>query len=767
MYFYRVLAIAVFISGAGWAQTSAAASWTNDAKIESRANVLLQQMTQEEKIGQLVQYSYGMATGPGTGREDYRELAAKGALGSVLNLTGAAETNALQKIAVEKSRLHIPLLFGLDVIHGYRTEFPVPLALAATWDPELVERISRIAAKEASHEGVRWTFSPMVDIARDARWGRIVEGAGEDTYLGSAMAAAYVRGYQGTRLDDPESIAACTKHFVGYGAAEGGRDYNTAEIPERLLRQVYLPPFQATVDAGAATFMSAFNSLNEVPASANPFTLTDVLRKEWNFKGMVVSDWQAINELMEHGIANDRAIAAQKAINAGVDMDMEGGLYAKYLAGLVQSGKVSQATLDEAVRRVLRVKLALGLFEHPYAATSGAQPQGLDPANVAAARTAAEESFVLLKNAAAQGSAPVLPLNALLKRIALVGPLADSAQNMLGSWPGKGNPKDVITLRAALQQHLARIGGQLLYAPGTEIVGSSEQGFAEAIDAARKADLVVLALGEDAGLMTGEAASRTRLDLPGNQEALLEKVAATGKPVVLIVFSGRPLVLNWAAAHVPAILEAWFPGVQAGAALDRILFGEASPSGKLTVSFPRAVGQEPLYYNVLNTGRPAEKVDLSHPPANSEEKYHSRYLDEQNSALFPFGYGLSYSTFTYSSTSIDAQSVSAKALNADGAAAIHVSAEVRNTGTRNAAEVVQLYIHETGTSVARPVRELKGFQRIVLAPGAVQRVNFTVSAKELRFWNIRMDNVVEPAQVTVWVAPSSTQGEPAQFNITE
>ena len=738
------------------APAAAQSTWSNDPQIETRVEQLLKQMTLDEKIGQLVQYSAGAPTGPGTGRTNYKELAAKGVLGSLINITGTAETNAMQKIAVEQSRLHIPLLFGLDIIHGYRTTFPVPLGLSATWDPALVEQTARVAAREGSEAGVRWTFSPMVDIARDARWGRIVEGAGEDPYLGSALAAAYVRGYQGAKLSDPESIAACSKHFVGYGAAEGGRDYNAAEIPLRLLRQVYLPPFQATIDAGSATFMSAFEALNEVPASANAFTLTQVLRKEWGFKGFVVSDWNSIGELIPQGVANSAEVAARKALLAGVDMDMESNFYAPHLASLVKSGAVPESVIDESVRRILRVKFALGLFDHPY---TEVKPAGLAPVDVELTRKAAEESFVLLRN---EGG--TLPLNANGKTIALIGPLADDAGQMLGSWAAKGNAKDVVTLRSALSQQVEAAQGHVLYAKGTEIMGSSDVGFSDAVGVAKKSDIVVLALGEDAVWMTGEAGSRTRLDLPGNQQQLLEAVVATGKPTVLVVFSGRPLVLNWAAQHVSAILEAWFPGVQAGPALANVLLGASSPSGRLTVSFPRAVGQEPLYYNHFSTGRPADGVDLSRPPKTDKEKYVSRYVDEQNSALYPFGFGLTYSTIAYSPPTVSATTISAKDLNA-GSASLKVTAEIHNEGTRAADEVVQLYIRQTGTSIVRPVRELKGFRRVTLVPGQSQKVEFTLGRDELRFWNIDLKNVVEPAQLSVWVAPDSTQGRPVEVSI--
>lgn len=754
---FRILVVCSLLLSVVAAQSPAPPAWGNDPQVESKIDALLKQMTLDEKVGQLVTYSAGAPTGPGTGRSDYKEMTAAGRLGSLFNLTGASETNAMQKIAIEKSRLHIPLLFGLDVIHGYRTEFPVPLGMSATWDPALVEQAAHVAAKEAGADGVRWTYSPMVDIARDARWGRIIEGAGEDPYLGSALAAAYVRGYQGARLSDPDSIAACTKHFVGYGAAEGGRDYNTTEIPDRLLRQVYLPPFQATVDAGVATFMSAFNSLNEVPASANPFTLSQVLKKEWAFKGFVTSDWNSIGELIPQGIAADHAVAAAKAFNAGVDMDMESNAYGPHLANEVKQGAVKESEIDEGVRRVLRVKFALGLFDHPY--TEAKATNKISPADADLARKAAEESFVLLKN-----DGGVLPLKANGKTVALIGPLADDAGQMLGSWGAKSQASDVVTLRAALTKQLEGAQGHVLYAKGTDILTTSDRGFADAVAAAKKSDIVVLAVGEDAVWMTGEAGSRAHLDLPGNQQQLLEAVAAAGKPVVLLVFSGRPLILNWAAQRVPAIMEVWYPGVQAGPALANVLLGTSAPSGRLTTSFPRAVGQEPLYYNHFNTGRPADGVDLSRPPTNGEEKYRSRYVDEQNSALYPFGYGLTYSAITYSPTTVSATTTSAKDLNA-GAAKLTVSAEVRNTGGRAADEVVQLYIRQTGTSVVRPVRELKGFRRIALAPGQSQKVEFTLGADELRFWNIDMKNIVEPAQLTVWIAPDSTQGTPAKVTI--
>jgi beta-glucosidase len=743
------------------------ASPLNSPAIESKVNALLKQMTLEEKVGQLNQYSAGAPTGPGTGRSDYVEMISKGEIGSLFNVKGAKDTNAFQRVALEKSRLKIPILFGLDVIHGYRTIFPVPLGMSATWNPDLVERAARLAAQETAAEGIRWTFSPMVDIARDARWGRITEGAGEDPYLGSLIAAAYIRGYQG-KVGMPDTIAACAKHYVGYGAAEGGRDYNTTEISEHTLRQVYLPPFKATVDAGALTFMSAFNSINGVPASANRFTLRQILRKEWGFKGTVVSDWTSIAETIAHGTAIDGKAAARKSFLAGVDMDMESNLYHQYLAGLVKSGAIPQATLDESVRNVLRVKYALGLFDNPYTEEArtiyGGKP--IPPASRELARDAAEESFVLLKNGSPHGQ-PVLPLQAgTAKTIALIGPLADDAGNMLGSWGADGKPEDVVTLRKALTEFAASNGIKVNFAQGTEIVGGTDAQTNEALEAARAADVVLLAVGEDAGLMTGEAGSRTRLELPGQQSRLVEQIAALGKPTVMIVFSGRPLALSYIEGKVNAILEAWFPGVEAGPALVRTLFGAVSPQGRLTASFPRYVGQEPLYYNALNTGRPVPpNIDLSKPTGSvPNDKYFSRYIDEQNAPAYPFGYGLTYTTFSYGAPKLSATSTSISSLGG-GAGTIRVTAEVRNAGSRPGQETVQLYVGQRGTSVSLPVRELKGFQKVSLAPGESKTVEFTVGREQLSFWNIDNKFTVEPARVRVWVAPHSAAGEAVEFEI--
>jgi len=757
--------------------TAAVHSSLSDAGSGKKLEAFLQKMTLEEKVGQLVQYSAGQPTGPGTGRTDYDDMIRKGEVGALFNITTARQVNAYQRVAVEQSRLHIPLLFGLDVIHGFRTEFPIPLGLASSWDPDLIEQTARVAARETSASGIRWTFSPMVDIARDARWGRMTEGSGEDPFLGATIARAYVRGYQGARLDAPDSIAACAKHFVGYGAAEGGRDYNSVEISEHTLRQFYLPPFRAAIDAGAATLMSSFNSLNGVPATANPFTLKQILKGEWGFQGIVDSDYTSVGELVAHGIANDGATAARKAFLAGVDMDMVSSLYHENLVQLVRSGQVPETAVDDSVRRVLRVKFALGLFEQPYADESKEAGVMLQPDSVMLARNAAERSFVLLKNASLPGAAPVLPLSAQTKSVALIGPLADDQQNMLGSWAGQGRASDVVTLRAALTQ---RLGDQRVhYAKGTEIVGGSEEQLAEAVKTAEESDVVILALGENAPEMTGEAGSRAYLGLPGRQDQLIEKIVATGKPVVLLLFSGRPLTLPWAFEHLPAVVAAWFPGIQAGPALVRTLFGEANPSGKLPVTWPRSVGQEPLYYDALNTGRPVDNIDLTRPPKNSLEKYISRYIDEQNTPQFPFGYGLSYTQFRYGATRTSspfatvAPELTAQALNDQLRAsdpqtkrALSVSAEITNTGARAGYETVQCYVRLEGTSVALPVRTLSGFQRISLGPGEKKEVTFELGPEAFAFWNDQNKFVVEPARLTVWISPDSAHGEGKTLEIT-
>jgi beta-glucosidase len=735
----------------------------NDSALDAKVEAILKQMTLEEKVGQLVQYSAGQPTGPGTGRSDYGDMIAKGQIGSLFNVTDPHQINMYQRIAMEKARLHIPILFGLDVIHGFKTEFPIPLGLASTWDPTIVEKASRVAAMEAAANGIRWTFSPMVDIARDARWGRMAEGAGEDPFLGSVMAAAYVRGYQGQRLDAPDSIASCAKHFVGYGAAEGGRDYNTTEISEHTLREFYLPPFHSAVEAGTASLMSAFNTLNGTPASANPFTLKQILRNEWGFQGLVVSDWNSIGELIVKGLANDGATAARKAFLAGVDMDMVSSLYHDNLQALVSSRQIPSAAIDESVRHVLRVKLALGLLEHPYVDEAAAPKALYHPENVALAQTAAERSFVLLKNASGPQGRPLLPLSKGTQNFALIGPVGEDSSYPNGTPPGAGPRTSFL---AALVQ---RVGKEhVTRYKGSGILDGTDQDIAEAVAGARKADISILALGESPD-MSAEAASRAHLGLPGRQEELLESVVNTGKPVIVILFSGRPLTLPWAFQHVPAFMAAWLPGMSGGPALVRTLFGDVNPSGKLVVSWPRIVGQEPLYYNSNNTGRPPVGTDLTHPPANIEERYVSRYIDEQNAPQFPFGYGLSYTTFSYGATKVSADHLSAGELNRNLSAksppALTAEADVSNTGSHPANEVVELYVRLQGTSTEQPVRALKGFQTITLDAGETKTVTFVLPPEAFASWNDRNQFAVEPSKVTVWIAPDSARGTPVQAEI--
>jgi beta-glucosidase len=727
--------------------------------LNRRVEALLEQMTLEEKAGQLAQYSVGTPTGPGTGRSDYETLVRSGAAGSLLNVVGAQETNRYQHIAVEQSRLKIPLLFGFDVIHGYRTTMPIPLGMAASFDPALVEQAMRMAGAEAAAEGIRWAFSPMVDIARDARWGRVAEGSGEDPFLGAAMARAYVRGYQGASLAEPSSVAASVKHFAGYGAAEGGRDYNTVDMSEVSLRQVYLPPFQAAIEEGSATLMSAFHSLNGVPATAHPHLLTDILRKEWGFNGFVVSDWTAVAELVNHGIALDGPAAANKALSAGVDMDMESHLYGPEVPRLVRAGKLRETVVDEAVRRVLRVKFALGLFEKPFvdekAAAYVATPEKRE-----LARRMAEESIVLLEN---EGG--VLPLPRSRRKIALVGPLADAPVDMLGVWSGMGDPRDVVTLRAALEQRLKDDKEALRYAKGTDVLSEDTSGFQEAVVAAASSDVVIAALGEDTS-MSGEAASRTRIDLPGNQRQLLAALAATGKPVILIVFSGRPLALTDARPHAAAIVQAWQPGLEAGHALTNLLWGEVDFSARLPISFPRSLGQVPLYYNHFNTGRPAGQTDLSHPPTSSVEKYVSRYLDERNTPLYPFGHGLSYTPFDFSPPTLGAASLQARAVQKQGGEVMRVKTRVRNAGRLQGTVVAQLYLRILGASTAQPVRQLAGFQRVALAPGESRELEFTLGFKELSFLDASASRGVEPGtRYELWVGDGSRATPHASFTM--
>jgi beta-glucosidase len=704
------------------------AAQTPQPGIERRINALVARMTLEEKLGQLQQLD-GEANG--NFRPEHLAMVRKGLLGSTLNVRGAQRTNQLQRIAMDESRLKIPVIFGFDVIHGYRTIFPVPLGEASSWDPSAAERSASIAAMEARAAGVHWTFAPMLDIARDARWGRIVEGAGEDPYLGAEMARARVRGFQGRSYSAPDKVLACAKHWVAYGAAEAGRDYNTTDMSERTLREIYFPPFKAAAQQGVGTFMSAFNDLNGVPASANPFTLTKVLRGEWKFDGFVVSDYTSVEELIKHGLAANEREAARMALSAGVDMEMVSRLYNKHGAELLKNNKLLQATIDEAVRRILRIKFRLGLFEHPFADEARERTAIFSPQNLLAAREIAARSMVLLKN-----ERETLPLNKDVKSIALIGPLADDQQDMLGSWTGDGNVADAVTLLAGIKTKVSP-ATKINYAKGCDVGSDSTEGFDEAVRAARKSDVAILAVGESAD-MTGEASSRSSLDLPGRQLDLVKAIQATGKPVIIVLMNGRPLTINWLAENTQAILETWFAGTQAGNAIADVLFGDVNPGGKLPVTFPRSVGQEPLYYNHMNTGRP--------PDANN--KYTSKYLDVSWTPLFPFGYGLSYTQFRLSNLQL-----SARRIQPNGR--VTASVEVENTGKRAGDEVVQLYIRDVAASVTRPVMELKGFQKITLRPGEKRRVEFTLAPEHLGFYNREMRFVVEPGEFKVMVGNSS------------
>lgn len=691
--------------------------------IENRVEDLLRRMTTEEKIGQMCQYS-GFS-------DAYESMLKEGKVGSFLNVTGAENTNRVQRIALEHSRLGIPLIFGLDVIHGYSTIFPIPLGLASSWDPQIVEKVASAAAAEARSEGIHWTFAPMVDIARDPRWGRIAEGSGEDPCLGSAMARAAVGGFQGEDLADASAVVACPKHYVAYGGAEGGRDYNTVDISERALREVYLPPFRAAiVDAGAGTVMSAFNDLSGVPASANRHTLTDILRGEWRFRGFVVSDWNSVGELVNHGIAGDSVEASREALIAGVDMDMCADAYRRGLGKLARGRRLPVRAIDEAVRRILRIKFKLGLFEHPYVDPELAGKVIKGKENVDLALDAARRSIVLLRN-----EGDLLPLRKDIGSMAIIGPLADDHVAPLGSWSCQGDSNDVVTVLEGMKAR-ASAEAKVLHSRGCEIDGRSTEGFEDAVKAAGESEVAIVVVGEG-GEMSGEAASRASLELPGVQEELVKAIHGTGVPVVEVLMNGRPLAISWSAEHIPAILETWFLGIQAGNAIADVIFGNYNPGGKLPVTFPRTVGQVPIHYNHKNTGRPP-----------SAEKWSSKYLDAPFTPLFPFGHGLSYTRFEFNDLRIEAKG---RGRNAD----VRITLRVMNAGDREGDEVVQLYLRDAVASVTRPVKELKGFKRIALKPGEEEVVDFTLSSEQLSLLDRDLKQVVEPGIFEVMVGKSS------------
>ncbi len=719
--------------------------------VEARIDDLLARMTLAEKVGQMCQRSSTYADDP----ESVLASVRAGALGSLFNEVDPDAINALQRAAVEESRLGIPLLFGRDVIHGFRTIFPIPLGQAATWNPALVEEAARVSAVEAASQGVRWTFAPMIDVSRDARWGRIAESLGEEPHLATVLGVAMVRGFQGDDLAEKGRIAACAKHFAGYGAAEAGRDYNTTFLPEEHLRNVYLPPFEATAAAGVATFMTAFNEINGIPASGHDALLREILRREWGFGGVVVSDWMSVTEMIAHGFVEDARAAARVAATAGVDMEMESTSYAEHLAALVEAGEVPVQVVEEAARRILRLKFRLGLFDDPYV-DPGAFPALLADAHLEAAREAARQSVVLLKNDG------VLPLQET-GTVAVIGPLADASHDQMGTWVFDGRKENTVTLLAALRAE--RGAERVRHAPGLALSRTrTTDGFAEAIEAARGADVALVVVGEES-ILSGEAHARADIGLPGAQDALIAAVAATGTPVVLVVMAGRPLTIGAALGHARAALYAWHPGTMGGPALVDLLVGREAPSGKLPVTFPKMVGQVPLYLAQKNTGRPApdDPLTLDEIPAEARQDSlgnTSYHLDAGSGPLFPFGYGLSYTTFAY-----DALRLSHPTMPPDGQ--IEVSVDVTNTGRVAAVEVVQLYTRDLVGSLTRPVKELKGFQRVHLDPGETRTVTFTLRGDALAFFNRNRVCVTEPGAFHVWAGGDSHSGLHASFEVVE
>ncbi len=717
------------------------------ASIGTQVNSLISKMTVAEKVGQLEQA--GPSGANGTPGQALLDAVKSGEVGSVLDLTGVANINQVQQAALQ-SRLHIPVIFGLDVIHGYKTIFPVPIAEASSWDPAAISGDESISASEATADGIKWTFNPMVDVSRDPRWGRVVEGAGEDPYLGSAIAAAKVRGYQGSDFSVADKMAATVKHFGAYGAVVAGREYNTTDMSESQLRNVYLPPYQAAINAGAATVMSAFTSLDGVPDTANAYLLKTILRNEWHFGGTVISDYQAVQELEAFGYATSGADAARLAITAGVDIEMgvqvpsQFSTYTLYLPQLVKSGQVSMATLNNDVRHVLTLKYLAGMFAHPLTDPSRVKTAELTPANLAAARTMAGQSMVLLNN---QNHA--LPLSSSVPSVAVVGPLADDPSDQLGpDVPIGYTASDQASVVPVLDGIKAAVPhATVTYAPGCDTSCTSTSGFAAAVSAAQSAAVTVIVAGEPAA-DTGEASSRSNIDLPGQQTALIQAIAATGKPYVVVLMNGRPLTLGWTAENAPALLEAWFPGTEGGNAVADVLFGKVDPGGKLPMTFPRDVGQIPISYNELPTGRPAD-------PAN---KYTSQYLDVPNTPQYAFGYGLSYTTFALSNLHL-----SASRLSPSGT--LKVTADLTNTGSVAGDDVAQLYTHQDGTTILQPVRRLNGFQRVTLAPGQTKTVTFTLGRGNVGFYNNAGQFEIDPGPVSVWVGDSSTGGLTGQFTI--
>lgn len=721
---------------------------------EEKINLLLPKMTLEEKVGQMNQYNgFWEVTGPvpkdGDAKKKYDHLR-RGMVGAVLNVKGTDNVRKLQEIAVKETRLGIPLLFGYDVIHGHKTLFPIPLGMAASWDLDAIEKSARTAAIEASAVGINWTFAPMVDITRDARWGRVMEGAGEDPYLGSKIAVAQIKGFQGKELGANNTIAACVKHFAGYGFAEAGRDYNTVDVGTATLYNIILPPFKAAVENNVQTVMNSFNVVNGVPATGNKFLQRDILKDAWKFGGFVVSDWGSGMEMIDHGFAKDLKDAAMLSANAGSDMDMESYAYVTHLKALVESGKVDMKVIDEAVIRILRVKFKLGLFDDPYRYCDAAREKVsiYNPVHIAAALDMAKKSIVLLKN-----NNQLLPLKKTQQKIAVIGALADDKNSPLGSWRIGSDDSSAVSVLEGLAKYSSNIKyargadvaiGATKFADEVKINETDKTGFKDAVELAKKSDVVIMVLGEH-GFQSGEGRSRTKLDLPGVQQQLLEEVYKVNKNIILVLLNGRPLAITWAQDNIPAIIEAWQPGTQGGNAIAQVLFGDYNPAGKLPMTFPRSVGQVPIYYNYYNTGRPGPKPEV----------FWSHYTDESNKPLYPFGFGLSYTSFAYSALQI----------NATDQANIKVSVTVTNAGKLDGTEVAQLYIHDKVASVVRPVKELKGFSRFTLKAGEAKQVEFVLTAAELGFYDTNGKFIVEPGDFDIMVGPNSQEGVVGSFTL--
>lgn len=743
----KILYAAVSMLGIAHCSATAAVS---DSEIEAKVDSLLARMELSEKLGQLNQISPW----------DYNDLAgrvATGQVGSILNYNDPELVNKIQRVAVEESRLGIPLIVSRDVIHGYKTIFPIPLGQAATFDPEIVEKGARVAAVESTADGIRWTFAPMIDISRDARWGRIAESCGEDPYLTSVMGVAMIKGFQGDSLSDPTSMAACAKHFVGYGAAEGGRDYNSTFIPERLMRNVYLPPFKAAADAGCATFMTSFNDNDGIPATANKHVLTDILRDEWGFDGMVVTDWSSATEMIAHGFAKDAKDAAEKSINAGVDMDMVSESFIWNLEKSLEEGKVSMETIDNAVRNILRLKYRMGLFDNPYVST----PQSVKyaPDHLAAARKAAEESVILLEN-----NDHILPLRDNVRKVLVVGPLADAKYEQMGTWVFDGEKDRTQTpLQAIREMYGDKVN--VAYEPVLSYSRDNDRSLiAKAVKAARSADVVIAFVGEES-ILSGEAHSLADIKLQGAQTEMIKELAAAGKPLVTVIMAGRPLVITDEVKASDAVLYVFHPGTMGGPAIADILFGKVNPSGKTPVTFPRMLGQLPIYYAQNNTGRPANPSEMliNEIPVEAGQTSvgcRSFYLDAGTTPLYPFGYGLSYTNFSF-----DNLKLSANEIKPDGS--LDITVDVTNTGNSDGTEVVQLYVQDKVGSITRPVKELKRFSRVPLKAGETKTVSFTLPAEELAFYGYDLTRRVEPGEFKVWVGPNSVEGPTAEFIVTE